>query len=762
MLMCFGISFAAWQLYTRDRYRNMMNYAFGFALIGLSGTIQSFNLTTGIYLGLIFIGRIGGYALILRGVSYSNTKHEKETGNLFYSLVPFFSSVPGAYFISALITGLIVFHSNRRRRTFRSVFTRNFTISFLLIFFSEGIFVFANTSPPVWMTAQLFQLCGYAILSWTFFRFPRLRIVDKLHIVLRGLVLFSVIAVIIPVTLLMFYNIRQDALASVSRDSRSIDDYIEIDKQRVLRTAEAIAENPGVTGILENKKYKNTSLEPVVQLQLILRETGNDFLLVLDKDRKPIINFTGSPFEVEQLSDLWLVNRAFQGQHPVTVEENFVSPLVIVSAAPIRKEGKVLGIVITGLNITDSYLKGLKKSLQLDVNIYHGDRLVATSFDLLSTERNKVTREANVAILNQVLDEKQVYLGEPQFMGRTYYAAIAPLLGSQQHALGMIFTGIAEDEFEYRKSEILAILIMVSIPITLLAWFFGARMSRNITQSVESLSRAAQLVAQGNLDVEVPVASSDELAELSRLFNQMTVKLKEIDTMKSDFYSFISHEIRTPLTALQGASEALLEVGTDSFTKDQKMMLQIIVQNSQRLSRLVNNLLELAKLEAGKMNFTKVPVDINGIIAKSLETFDPLARKSRIMLLFTPIPDLPKTTGDPDWILQVVNNLVSNAIKFTEDGGRIFISAEQKSNSTIEVRVKDTGIGIPQNELEHIFDKYHQVRSSLTNKIKGTGLGLSICKHIIEEVHHGKIWVESEEGRGSTFIFVLPLVEVKL
>jgi two-component system sensor histidine kinase GlrK len=257
-------------------------------------------------------------------------------------------------------------------------------------------------------------------------------------------------------------------------------------------------------------------------------------------------------------------------------------------------------------------------------------------------------------------------------------------------------------------------------------------------------------VFKGNLNVSSP----PEISELARAFNSMCDKLNEIDKMKSDFFSSMSHELRTPLTSIKEGTNLLLEGVGGNMSVKQNRILTIISEESNRLIDLVNSLLDLSKLEAGMMPFNFTGADIRPLIDKSISETEPLAAAKNIGLKMAIAQDLPIIKMDCERILQVLRNLIGNAIKFTPDGGHVTIST-QPANGGIKVAVADTGRGIPKESLNMVFDKFEQVPTAGCNKIEGTGLGLAIVKYIIN-THGGMVWAESELGQGSTFIFVLP------
>ncbi len=231
-------------------------------------------------------------------------------------------------------------------------------------------------------------------------------------------------------------------------------------------------------------------------------------------------------------------------------------------------------------------------------------------------------------------------------------------------------------------------------------------------------------------------------------------RLQELDRLKSDFVSTVSHELRTPLTAIRSLSESLLDA--DGIPRErQAQFLRIIAQESQRLSRLINQLLDLARIEAGKMTWRLEPLDLAGVVAHAVETTRALFDRKGVALDAGPDRGDVPVEADRDTLMQVLTNLLSNAAKFTPAGGRVWVRTFLDGAQAV-VEVEDTGIGIPPDQLDTIFERFRQVGDALTGKPEGAGLGLPISREIVAH-HGGSLTVESEPGRGSCFRVALPL-----
>jgi len=235
-------------------------------------------------------------------------------------------------------------------------------------------------------------------------------------------------------------------------------------------------------------------------------------------------------------------------------------------------------------------------------------------------------------------------------------------------------------------------------------------------------------------------------------------KQKELDRMKSSFVANVSHELRTPLVAIDKSLSLILSKSTGEISETQEQFLTLAERNLKRLSLLVNDLLDLAKLEAGKMEIRPMPESIDKVIYESVETLNTWAKTKSINIETKIESGLPQVNIDSARIIQVLNNLIGNAIKFTPNNGSIVVEIKlmQKERRAIEVSVTDTGVGIAGDDLPKVFDKFYQAGERVSTDINGTGIGLSIAKEIVE-LHGGKIWVESGRGNGAKFIFRLPL-----
>ncbi|MBI2119852.1 MAG: HAMP domain-containing protein [Elusimicrobia bacterium] len=231
-------------------------------------------------------------------------------------------------------------------------------------------------------------------------------------------------------------------------------------------------------------------------------------------------------------------------------------------------------------------------------------------------------------------------------------------------------------------------------------------------------------------------------------------KIYKLEQIRRDFVANVSHELRTPLTSIQGFAETLLQ-GALSDKEHNREFVETIYSQVKRLTHLVNNLLDLTSIESGKRRMQFNPVSVPALLEEIKQTLVPLALGKKIQFKFYHPQDLPSILGAREELKQLFLNLLENAIKFNKEGGQVVIETKQVNDKNLIISIRDTGIGIPENEISRIFERFYRVDKARSREFGGTGLGLSIVKHIIE-AHHGEIKVESKLNEGSIFSVVLP------
>jgi signal transduction histidine kinase len=265
-----------------------------------------------------------------------------------------------------------------------------------------------------------------------------------------------------------------------------------------------------------------------------------------------------------------------------------------------------------------------------------------------------------------------------------------------------------------------------------------------------------QLLASLSSQAAVAVENAKLYEEVQRTLTQ----LQAVDRMKTDFLNAISHELRTPLAPILGYTEILLGGGLGPLPNGAARGVQAIADSGKRLLNLIESLLAFIRLDQGAMALKREPTDVAGLLAAVVEPFQVRAKERKLALTVHASEGLPAVSADPQELTMALNHLLDNAIKFTPAGGAVFVNARPAAGadgqSGVEIAVQDTGIGIPADQHEKIFERFYQVDSSLTRQYGGVGIGLAVVKQTIE-AHGSHVAVASEPGKGSTFRFVLPL-----
>lgn len=338
-------------------------------------------------------------------------------------------------------------------------------------------------------------------------------------------------------------------------------------------------------------------------------------------------------------------------------------------------------------------------------------------------------------------------------------------------------------ETELRVNLNRAILLSFAIGSAILAMMFAYLIVRYvIVKPVKHLKEVSEEIASGNLTVRANIQTGDEFQELSQVFNRMlrslvsmqdelrkvntdldhkldelaqaNMALFEMNRLKSDFLATISHELRTPLNSILGFSDLLADV-PDLDTK-LKRWVQNIQGSGRMLLSLINDILDLAKLEAGKMQVHVEEFSLRDVVEGQIQMTRPLADKKNIELSAEVDPAIPILRQDNNKLQQILSNLLSNAIKFTPEGGRIQVVCRPERNF-VSISVIDNGVGIAPEDQKLIFEKFRQAEGSLTRQHGGTGLGLSIVRELTKLLGGGEVQLESELGRGSTFTIRIPM-----
>lgn len=305
-----------------------------------------------------------------------------------------------------------------------------------------------------------------------------------------------------------------------------------------------------------------------------------------------------------------------------------------------------------------------------------------------------------------------------------------------------------EDLFVARINRM---LIYSAIGAAVGSLIVGILLARTLTRPIQELTTATRAVAAGDLEQEVQVRSRDELGELATSFNSMSADLTRAQSLRRQMTVDIAHELRTPISVILSHVDAV----DDGVLPPSGETFGIIRDEAQRLERLVEDLRTLSRADAGELSMLRRVTSLAEVLQDSIAAYNVQARAEDITLHLDCDPNLPQLNIDPDRISQVLGNLITNALRHTDPGGSIYLQAQQKYEN-VEIRVQDTGPGIPLDALERVFDRFYRIDPSRQRETGGSGLGLAIAKSIVEN-HGGTIRVESPPGQGAVFILQLPV-----
>jgi two-component system sensor histidine kinase GlrK len=309
---------------------------------------------------------------------------------------------------------------------------------------------------------------------------------------------------------------------------------------------------------------------------------------------------------------------------------------------------------------------------------------------------------------------------------------------------------------ELISREVLWMTIAFAITCIILSLGVSFLATKRIVRPIVLFQRKTRDIAAGNFTKIKRLRAPLEICHLAEEFNSMSERLQELDRLKEDYISHLSHTLRTPLTAIGEASEMLHEGIFDNDPKSQSQLMRIIRDECKRLIVSVNRILDLSRMESKMMDYQFVKTNLNELIQTTLSRLSPIAQNKNVRMYFEPQAHLPHVLADTDQLHQLLENLIGNALKFTEPEGSITLKviAPAAAGDLIRISVTDTGCGIEPHNLQNIFDKFRRIEKG-KDTTRGSGLGLAIAQHIVK-AHGGSIWVESKKSYGSTFYCSLP------
>ncbi len=335
-------------------------------------------------------------------------------------------------------------------------------------------------------------------------------------------------------------------------------------------------------------------------------------------------------------------------------------------------------------------------------------------------------------------------------VGKVLYVAV-PII-EQGSVVGTIFISSSLEDVFINISNTMRLFILLSLAAIIISGVVSFFFADIMSTPIENLTEIVRSVTQGKTDAMAPVVGNDELANLSHSFNHMIAKLSQIENQRKQFVSNVSHELRTPLSSVKILSESLLH--SQDVPKEVYLdFLKDIDSEVDRLNNIIDSLLYLVELEKEQMDLDFTLSYVNYLVRNVINTLTPLADQKQIELDFVEVEEV-QIYLDKERIQQCLINIIANAIKYTPDGGYVGIQLVSTREDVI-IKVTDTGMGIPQEKLMNIFDRFYRVDEARARNTGGTGLGLSISQQIIN-LHGGRVDVQSKEGKGTSFFIILP------
>jgi histidine kinase len=331
-------------------------------------------------------------------------------------------------------------------------------------------------------------------------------------------------------------------------------------------------------------------------------------------------------------------------------------------------------------------------------------------------------------------------------------------MSSMAEMMGSSTSSMESDLYDNFQNAVNESLVLAASAAFVSAVLLSILISHQVVAPIRRIMIASQHIADGHYHERVPIPGSlnqdemDELAQLSLSFNRMTLKLEQAEDLRKQLIGDVAHELRTPLTTIKGSMEGLI----DGVLPSEKDTFHQVYKEADRLQRLVNDLQDLNRVEAGAIQLNLEPIQVNTLIDVTQSRLKRQFEEKDVSLEIK-IPDsLPQVMVDEDRFGQVLLNLVGNALQFTPSGGNVKVTAQEKKDEVI-ISVADTGVGIANEHLPHIFTRFYRVDKSRSRVGGGTGIGLTIAKHLVES-HGGNVWAESPGvGKGSTFNISLPI-----
>ncbi len=308
-------------------------------------------------------------------------------------------------------------------------------------------------------------------------------------------------------------------------------------------------------------------------------------------------------------------------------------------------------------------------------------------------------------------------------------------------------------------------LVLIALINTEAVMFLIFLITRGIIRPLNSIRAVVKRVGEGDFIVRIKISSTKEMTELGQSLNEMIAKLqdaraheKEVERLKTEFVSLAAHQLRTPLSSIKWTLQAFLEGDLGFLTDEQKEFISRTYTSNEKMISLINDLLNLTRIEEGRYLYRPLPVQLKDVVESIVEWYKEEAKRRGITFVLEYAgKDFPKVLVDEEKIRLALQNLIDNALRYTREGGRVTVFLKRDTEN-IEISVQDTGIGVPDDQKQRIFERFFRAENARKVDTQGLGLGLYLAKNIVE-AHGGKIWFESEENKGATFTFSIPITQ---
>ncbi len=401
-------------------------------------------------------------------------------------------------------------------------------------------------------------------------------------------------------------------------------------------------------------------------------------------------------------------------------------------------------------NYVSEYVKEMSLKLDSRILILNKEKeVVIDSHDVLKGFIIDKLREIDIALTGA----SNANLYNIKDVGKTMYVSV-PITNKDSNVLGSIFISKNADDIFISINSTMKKVILISLFGMLITGLVSFIISDVLSRPIERMTEAVRSITMGDFRKKIRITSTDEISNLGNAFNLMSTRLYQVDEQRAKFVANVSHELRTPLTSIKIISETLLASKKDIPKEVVTDFLQDIDSEVDRLNKIIDSLLYLVDMEKKELELELKLTYVNYLLRNVIKRLNPIAEKKNIKIHLIE-RDRIQVSLDQDKIKQAIINILGNAIKFTPENGDIYVQIYSSPKDSLTIEIEDTGIGIPENDIKYIFDRFYRVDESRARNSGGTGLGLSISQQIIN-LHQGQIYIQSKVDVGTKFIIVLP------